>query len=82
MNETLCEIPVQENIIYSEEKKEIEYKVEKHENVKEEELNQKGFKNDFFGFIMILYMSAISIFWTIILLVLCLDYYGYVSCFI
>jgi hypothetical protein len=57
----------------------IEYKnpVIKHQE-EEEELYQKGFKNNAMGSIMILYMSIISMFWIIILLVLCLDYYGYV----
>lgn len=44
-----------------------------------EELIQKGFKDDWVGWIMMSYMSALSVFWIIVLLVLSLDYYGYVS---
>lgn len=44
-----------------------------------DELSQKGFKRDTIGNIMIVYMGIISIFWIVILLLLSLDYYGYVS---
>ncbi|KAG0829246.1 hypothetical protein G6F19_007837 [Rhizopus arrhizus] len=44
-----------------------------------EELIQKGFKDDWVGWIMMSYMSALSVFWIIVLLVLSLDYYGYVT---
>jgi hypothetical protein len=45
----------------------------------EEVLQQKGFKKSVFGYVMTASMAIISVFWIIILLVLCLDYYGYVS---
>ncbi|KAF1798357.1 hypothetical protein FB192DRAFT_1248331, partial [Mucor lusitanicus] len=42
-------------------------------------LTQRGFKRNTIGSIMIVYMGLISVFWIVILLLLCLDYYGYVS---
>ncbi len=39
---------------------------------------QKGFKNSVLGMCMLFYVGLISIFWIVILLILCLDYYGYV----
>jgi hypothetical protein len=44
-----------------------------------EPLQQRGFKKSALGYVMMVYMAIISVFWIIILLVLCLDYYGYVS---
>ncbi|OAD04089.1 hypothetical protein MUCCIDRAFT_82030 [Mucor lusitanicus CBS 277.49] len=41
-------------------------------------LTQRGFKRNTIGSIMIVYMGLISVFWIVILLLLCLDYYGYV----
>lgn len=46
---------------------------------REEISQQKGFKKSVFGHVMMGYMAVISVFWIILLLVLCLDYYGYVS---
>lgn len=39
---------------------------------------QRGYKDDWIGYIMVAYMAVISIFWIITLLILSLDYYGYV----
>lgn len=41
-------------------------------------LTLQGFKRNTIGSIMIVYMGLISVFWIVILLLLCLDYYGYV----
>ncbi|GAN01913.1 P-type ATPase (P-ATPase) Superfamily [Mucor ambiguus] len=48
------------------------------EEEEHEELTQRGFKYNTIGNLMIVYMGLISIFWIVILLLLCLDYYGYV----
>ncbi|KAI9268744.1 hypothetical protein BY458DRAFT_194057 [Sporodiniella umbellata] len=40
---------------------------------------QTGYRKDWIGNFMIFYMTCLSIFWMIVLLVLSLDYYGYVS---
>lgn len=76
--------PLSEAIEYGEkEQKKIEHISPVIEQLEEtdddEELNQKGFKNHSMGLFLIIYMAVISVFWIIILLVLCLDYYGQVS---
>ena len=71
-----CDSPASHHEIKenSAEKMEVEHK----EDTLEQALHQKGFKNSIFGFILVSYISLISIFWIAVLLVLCLDYYGYV----
>ncbi|CEG75750.1 hypothetical protein RMATCC62417_10742 [Rhizopus microsporus] len=46
---------------------------------KDEQLVQRGYKDDWVGYIMVAYMTIISVFWIITLLILSLDYYGYVN---
>lgn len=86
-NASSCESPVSEDVLKHDQdtdqklnkEQRIEYKDPVIRNQEEEEqLYQKGFKNTFMGSMMILYMAVISVFWIILLLVLCLDYYGYV----
>lgn len=45
----------------------------------DDELKQRGFKRNRIGNMMIIYMGIISLFWIVILLLLSLDYYGYVG---
>lgn len=44
----------------------------------EQVLRQKGFRNSVPGYLLVVYMAILSVFWIAILLVMCLDYYGYV----
>lgn len=39
----------------------------------------KGYSNDYFGSALAIYMACVSVGWMIFLLVISLDYYGYVS---
>lgn len=48
------------------------------DETEEEVLEQKGFRNSVPGFLVVVYMAILSVFWIVILLVMCLDYYGYV----
>ncbi|KAK4515331.1 AdoMet-homocysteine methyltransferase [Mucor velutinosus] len=52
--------------------------IEEEKQEDHNELTQRGFKRNTIGNSMIVYMGVISIFWIGILLLLCLDYYGYV----
>lgn len=45
----------------------------------DDELKQTGFMRNRVGNMMIIYMGIISLFWIVILLLLSLDYYGYVG---
>ncbi|GAA5816760.1 hypothetical protein MFLAVUS_010292 [Mucor flavus] len=82
-NDSCDSPPLKETIIYTEEKEEtklehVSPRIEQCEQTQDIELNQKGFKSNILGSFMIVYMAIISVFWMIILLVVCLDYYGHI----
>ncbi|OBZ88831.1 putative cation-transporting ATPase 13A3 [Choanephora cucurbitarum] len=53
--------------------------MEKDQHSEEEmPLQQKGFRSDIFGGFMMIYVAFISVVWVVILLIISLDYYGYV----
>ncbi|CEP13878.1 hypothetical protein [Parasitella parasitica] len=57
---------------------EIEDSLDKEGDPESNVLGQRGFRQNRLGDLMMVYMGLISLFWLVILLVLSLDYYGYV----
>ncbi|KAI8990020.1 hypothetical protein BDB01DRAFT_490405 [Pilobolus umbonatus] len=56
------------------------YVLEEDFNMKshDDELYLRGYKNDWFGYLMVFYISFISLMWMVMLMIITLDYYGHV----
>lgn len=50
-----------------------------NEQLSTNDIKLKGFVNDWLGLLMVFYTGIVSLAWLILLLVISLDYYGYVK---